>query len=394
MQTRQLILTLALGVALAPATPALGSPQGDPVRIVTAPAVRQRANAQPNARAYLPDTLGGVPATGAPGAPESTFAPRAADFGLRDAASRAYGDSLVAVYRFPDEAAAFGLFRSLRPEGAQAAVVGDSAWSAPDVTAFWAGPFVAVIRGPEPARAPLAEALATRIGKVSAPAPLTTHLPEIDMVPGSARYAPSFELLRAARPDLESDVFLLERGGAEAVVADYAQPGGGTMRVTLVEYETPQLAADGERSLQAYYKGLAPEAGSGRLTRRKGNYVLEATGVVDEPAALATIDSVDYAYQVKWIKEPVAPDINRLSATDEARKVAQVLVSSFGIVGLGLLAALGLGGLFGAWVFRVRRRAARNAFSDAGGMICLDLDPALPPTSTARLLRAAESLDD
>jgi hypothetical protein len=89
----------------------------------------------------------------------------------------------------------------------------------------------------------------------------------------------------------------MQRGGAHAVIADYEQAGGTPYRLTVVEYETPQLASDGERSLLAYYSGLPEDAKRGRITRRNGNYLVEATGVTDEGTALALIGSVDYAYR-------------------------------------------------------------------------------------------------
>jgi hypothetical protein len=395
-------LKLTAGLALCGALLASGGERVDgrqsdrAVRVLTAPAARPRAGAHLQPRAYLADELAGAAATGAAGAPDLAAAPFASGLGLRDAASRNYGDIRVDLYRTRDESTAYALLRSLRPEAARPSTVGDGGWSAPGSEAFWAGPYVAVVRGPDGTLGSIAQALAARIGKVTAPAPLANQLPAEGRIEESLRYTPSVDALRALRPDLTSDVFLLERGGAQAIVADYAQAGGGPLRVTLVEYETPQLAADAERSLKAFHASLPPEALASRQTRREGNYLVEAVNVVDRATALGLVESVDYAFQVKWLKEPITTpsDLNRLDAADEARKVAQVLVSSFAIVGLGVLAALGIGGLFGAWVFSLRRRAARNAFTDAGGMVCLDLDPALPPTATSRLLRSADSGDD
>ena len=52
--------------------------------------------------------------------------------------------------------------------------------------------------------------------------------------------------MRALRPDLADDLFSFEAGGADAAVADYDQPGAEPFRLTIVEYQTPQLAADAE----------------------------------------------------------------------------------------------------------------------------------------------------
>jgi hypothetical protein len=90
---------------------------------------------------------------------------------------------------------------------------------------------------------------------------------------------------------------------------------------------------------------------------------------------------------VKWLREPPPPS----SFGFEGRKAAQVLTSTFGIIGLVLLAALIGGSAFGAVVFIRRRKRLNSLFSDAGGMLRLDIDP-LPGTGTldSRLLRSAD----
>ena len=56
--------------------------------------------------------------------------------------------------------------------------------------------------------------------------------------------------------------------------------------------------------------------------------------------------------------------------------------------GLALVSCLALGGLFGGLLF-IRRRAQQRtveAFSDAGGMLRLNLDQMTPETDPAKLL--------
>ena len=65
-----------------------------------------------------------------------------------------------------------------------------------------------------------------------------------------------------------------------------------------------------------------------------------------------------------------------------------VLVTVLKASGYALLACLGIGGLAGALLF-TRRRAQQTAaaYSDAGGMLRLNLDELTPETDPARLLR-------
>ena len=52
-----------------------------------------------------------------------------------------------------------------------------------------------------------------------------------------------------------------------------------------------------------------------------------------------------------------------------------MLVSTFGLLGLILGSVLVGGAAFGATIFVKRRKRQREAFSDAGGMLRLDIDP-------------------
>jgi hypothetical protein len=64
-----------------------------------------------------------------------------------------------------------------------------------------------------------------------------------------------------------------------------------------------------------------------------------------------------------------------------------VLVAVVKASGYALLACLGLGGLAGALLFARRRAQTSEAvFSDAGGMLRLNLDELTPETNPARLL--------
>jgi hypothetical protein len=347
------------------------------------PSAKRSAKSSPDPappRDLLGDKLGKETASGGIESPDPTLVPFADQIVPRDAAVRGYGSATVTVYRAVHEAMSSAIVRLSRPDGAAFADVGDGGWVSDRETAFWRGPYAAVVAGATvDERAALAAALLDRMGAVSAPAPLLEHLPDAGQIAGSRRYAPTYETFRKLRPDLTDDVFRLDSGGAEATVAEYEQPGGTPFRLTLVEYQTPQLAAIADRNARAWFDALPADVKAQRILKRVGNYIVEATGVQDSAAAQAVVGAVDYAYKIDWLKEP--PTAPRFDMAGEGHKVAQVILSSFGIVALGLLFAMTVGIVFGAEMFRRRRRAVGKAFSDAGGMVCLDLDPALPPTA-------------
>jgi hypothetical protein len=88
---------------------------------------------------------------------------------------------------------------------------------------------------------------------------------------------------------------------------------------------------------------------------------------------------------VQWLGEN--PNILKRAQEEYVNTTLGVLVAVLKASGYALVACLGLGGLAGALLF-TRRRSQQNAeaFSDAGGMLRLNLDELTPETNPARLL--------
>jgi hypothetical protein len=174
-------------------------------------------------------------------------------------------------------------------------------------------------------------------------------------------------------------------GGAEAVQAKY-----GDSTLVLIEFNTPQLATENDqrvtaRILELRSTGLAAPS----AYRRVGNYEVFVFDAPSEQAANQLIDQVKYQQVVQWL----GPDPNLYEKYEKAQR--EFLETTYGVFvavvkgsGLALVSCFVIGGLFGTLLF-IRRRAqqrAAEAYSDAGGMLRLNLDEITPQTDPSRLV--------
>jgi hypothetical protein len=90
---------------------------------------------------------------------------------------------------------------------------------------------------------------------------------------------------------------------------------------------------------------------------------------------------------VQWLGEN--PNILKEAERRYYTTTLGVLVAVVKASGGALVTCLGLGALFGALLFNYRRAQQRRftAFSDAGGMLRLNLDELTAETNPSRLLR-------
>jgi hypothetical protein len=211
---------------------------------------------------------------------------------------------------------------------------------------------------------------------------LIKHLPNSEEGQKNAIYLSSFvdlNQLALNQPVLSA----IESGGnADAVLATY-----GPSKLLLVEFNTPQLAADNDRKIIARIQELwklgqpAPTA-----YRRVGNYSVFVFDAPDEATAKRLIDEVKYEQVVQWLGEN--PNIYKEAEKRYINTTLGVLVTVVKASGYALVACLGLGGLIGGLLFTYRRTQQKAVtLSDAGGMLRLNLDEMTAQTDPSRLLR-------
>jgi hypothetical protein len=313
------------------------------------------------------------------------------EYGLQDAASRVYSDGKsrvkVTAFGMKYPSGAYGLWsynRASRPAGRDE---------------FHSGHFLLRVESdaaPQPTVAEVAAAVRQHLaaGALPGAAPLgaedlpllPSYLPAQSKVPDSEKYlvGPVAVGLMAELADLKDLIDFT--GGTHAAVAEY-ENGGGRMKVLLVEYQTPQLAADGHARFSAHLNALGPEARARRVLKRTGNYVIEAVNVADAAAAQALVEQVKYMVKVHWEGEKLnaipwefrPPDP---VALNEVVQTGRLLYAIFYWIAVLMVGTLVLGMVTGGAVFYWRRRRFRraevyNAFSDAGGMVCLNLEAAV-----------------
>jgi uncharacterized protein DUF6599 len=213
--------------------------------------------------------------------------------------------------------------------------------------------------------------------------PLVKHLPALEVTQKNAVFANSFTTL----PQFPFDHPVLSAvhsdGNADAVLGTY-----GPSKILIIEFNTPQLATDNDQRIKDRIQELqrlgqpAPSA-----YRRVGNYSVFVFDAPDDMMANYLINQVKYEQVVQWLGDN--PNIYKDAEKRYINTTLGVLVTVVKASGYAALACFGLGGLIGGLLFSYRRSQQKEAtaYSDAGGMLRLNLDELTPETNPRRLLR-------
>lgn len=238
-------------------------------------------------------------------------------------------------------------------------------------------------RSDETALRSFVKALAAAMeGDAGEPPSLVQHLPDEEKVNESTFYAVSLPALKRGvgeRPVLEAISF---EGGAEAVAAKY-----GPSQLVIIEFTTPQYAADAdarinERIAQLRASGAPVPSGY----RRIGNYSVFVFDAPDAALSEQLLSGVKYDKDVRWLGDN--PRAYERARQAYGNTMGGVILATLKVTGLAILLCLGVGGLFGGAVFIYRRsqQGAAEAYSDAGGMMRLNLEDFNAPGSASNLL--------
>lgn len=211
---------------------------------------------------------------------------------------------------------------------------------------------------------------------------LVKHMPGWPGVQERTLYLPSHDEVREAFPNQNVIDALNFATGTEAAVANY-----DGSRLLLLEFKTPQLASDNDARIIARLQELR---NSGQVVpaayRRVGNYSVFVFDAPNEQAANQLIDQVQYQQVVQWLGRN--PTLYDKAANEFTRTTLGVFIAVVKASGLVIIGSLAVGGLLGALLFRARRKQQRmaQAYSDAGGMLRLNIDELNATQDPARLI--------
>src|SRR6266852_2572616 len=325
------------------------------------------------------------------------------EVGVVAAATRTYRDSHSAVFdvhvtRTQTDSGAYALLTKIAgsKNDIKTGIVGTATMINWSEVAFCKGPIVVEISdamdavGNQDDFLRVARSFAATLPSAEADIPvLVKHLPNWQPTGTRSSYAVTLNGLKKLVSNQSSLEAVSFEGGTEAVTANYGQS-----QLVIVEFTTPQFASDNDRRIAAKIQELKSQGQAVPTAyRRVGNYSVFVFNAPDEKTANALIDQVKYEQVVQWLGDD--PHLYERVQRYVLQKTGGVVIAVLESSGLSVLLCLSVGGLFGALLFRRRRRARQRqgeAYSDAGGMVRLNLDE-VTEGDAARLLQGRDKDD-
>ena len=352
----------------------LGSSSLAPSLGAQSPPPSQKVVATAMPAPLLPESFAGFELQGkldkttAPGTADPGNAQVLVEDGFRDFASGSYKSNVntvtIRAMRFADASGAFAAYTFYRVPGMAPEDIGKGGAANGDRVLFWNGATVVDAKF-DHLTAMSAAALRELAGKLpmvggsaGVPPSLPGFLPRTDLEPTHTRYSLGPESYTRSGGVLPAALIDFSKS-PEVLSGDFnLRSGVGTL--TIIEYPTPQIAAERERAIAAYLKaGGQPQQpftaaleGSNRqglATRRSGLLVSVTSGGFDTADAHKLLDKVNYEASVTW-NSPAG-------YVPETTKAARLLVSvvTFCLITCGATFLLGifLGG--GRALYRIAR---------------------------------------
>src|ERR1700760_1374612 len=323
------------------------------------------------------DLQGKLDKTTEPGAADPSNAQVLVEDGFRDFASGIYKSDIntvtVRAMRFGDASGAYAAYTFYRIPGSAPEDIGKGGAANGDRVLFWNGATVVDAKFDHltamsaAALRELASKLPMVGGAAGVPPSLPGFLPRTNLEPTHTRYSLGPEPYARGGGVLPTTLIDFTKSPERLSGAFSLRSGEGTL--TIIEYPTPQIAADRERAIAAYLKaGSQPQQPftaalensntQALATRRSGLLVAITSGGFDAADAHKLLDKVNYEASVTWN--------NPAGYVPETTKAARLLVNivTFCLITCGATFLLGifLGG--GRALYRVARGKPASSVED------------------------------
>ena len=336
----------------------------------------QSKAAKPAAAAFLPTTFAGwqagppeVSSSAAKADPTSAAVLQEYGFTAMESVAYARDNNTLKIHalEFADATGAYGAYTFYRRAGMKPISVGKQGAYDGTHLVFWSGAVLCdAVFGQITAMSAsdlreLTEALPQPMGGAATPPNLPGYLPRTGMDADTVRYAIGPVSYGQGGGVLPPELVDFKRG-AEAITAQYSGAGGDGA-LTILNYPTPQIAADRLRAIQAYLaqhdasapQPLAESAGTAIQTRRSGPLVVLTTGAFSADRAKQLAGIVHYDADVTWN--------NPKGYVSEESKAARLLLGIATLTSVLIGATILIGFFFGGGRILVRKLRGKPATS-------------------------------
>jgi len=270
----------------------------------------------------------------------------------------------IKVARFNDATGAYGAFTFYRQPDMKTEQIGTKAASLNNRILFFRSnvlvdaSFDRVTEMSAAELRELAAGLPSARGSADNLPSLPQYLTRKDMVANSAKYILGPQALLAAHAPLTPEQIDFSFS-PEVLYQDYTSRDGD-LTLTVINYPTPQIAAERLRSLQ----GLRQANGSPLLVRRSGPLLDVVTGAVGSSEAGDLLNSVNYEAEVTW---------NEATSVSPRNNIGNLIIAVFTLIGIILLVSLIFGVFFGGIRILTKRLFPDKVFDRPESMEIIQL---------------------
>jgi hypothetical protein len=257
----------------------------------------------------------------------------------------------VKAARFNDASGAFGAYTFYVQPQMQPEQIGDQGSSNNSRVLFYSGNILVEVNldrvtamSAADLRA-LSDALPHPHGSVSALPSLLQYLPKQSLLPNTKRYIVGPVVLQRLGVPIPANLVDFSKS-PDVALAKY-RSSNGDASLTLIEYPTPQIAAERLRAWQAELPGPAFHF------KRSGPILVAVTGDVDEGEAQSLLASVNYDADVTW---------NQSTRPNHLEDRGAFLIAEFLLIGVVLGVALIAGIAFGGFRIILKRLFPNRGF--------------------------------